>query len=140
MWEFDPVNFVNRSDEFTVKGIKNNIEYTDTVKFSTTNIAVTATDFTVGNNIVVLGNDSLTDNLDIAFIPENSIGSVNWADVDGVSVVDDIVTLTDTSIINEVKMLKGTLSGTEITKTVPCAIIIVMLIQRVRQVRLCRKL
>ena len=60
--------------------------------------------------------------MDIAFIPENSIGSVNWADVDGVSVVDDIVTLTDTSIINEVKMLKGTLSGTEITKTVPCAI------------------
>lgn len=122
VWEFDPVNFVNRTDEFTVKGTKNNIEYSDTVNFSTTNIAVTATDFTIGNNLVVLGNDSLTDNLNIALVPENSIGSVTWADVDGISISDNTVTLTDTSLSNVVKNLNGTLSGTEITKTVPCAI------------------
>lgn len=122
VWEFDPVNFVNRTDEFTVKGTKNNIEYSDTVNFSTTNIAVTATDFTIGNNLVVLGNDSLTDNLNIALVPENSIGSVTWADVDGISISDNTVTLTDTSLSNVVKNLNGTLGGTEITKTVPCAI------------------
>ena len=122
VWEFDRVNFVNRVDEFTVKGTKNNIEYTDTVNFSTTNIAVTATDFTVGNNLVVLSNDSPSDNLDIALVPENSIGSVNWAGVDGVSIANNTVTLIDTSLSNVVKNLDGTLSGTEITKTVPCAI------------------
>ena len=122
VWEFDPVNFVNRTDEFVVRGTKNSIEYTDTVNFSTTNIAVTATDFTVGNNLVVLTSEEPADNLDVNLIPENSVGTVNWADVEGITISDNTVTLTDPTFINAVRTLEGTLSGTEITKTVPCAI------------------